>query len=410
MLKAVIKALAIWCMLLPCACILQAQVVSYLRNTVPVVMPFDYQQHFIVVQVRVGGLPLKFIVDTGAEHTLLLKKEISDVLGMSYSRRLRLLGADLDTEIYAQLVLRNSLQLGDNCLVTTDLVVLEEDFRDIDQLIGSEIHGVLGASVLRHFVVKIDYQRQELTLIPPRQFTAPPSRFERLPIRVQRGKPYLTSVLISSDLDSVQVKLLIDSGAALSGLIYATVKNRIEIPQSYVTGRLGAGLGGHLTGYIGKVHSLAFGPFVFRELITSFQDIRGKDTLLFDQGRDGIAGNVLLSRFTVYIDYERELLYLKPNRSYKKKIRYDRSGLVLVSTGSEFDQIMVLDIISGSPAEEAGIRPGDRILSFQGWKVRWPGFNRINRKLSGKEGKKIRMQISREGKKQRVSFRLRNLI
>lgn len=410
MLKAVIKALAIWYILLSGTCALQAQAVSYLRNAAPVVMPFDYRQHFIVVQVRMQGLPLKFIVDTGAEHTLLLKKELSDALGMSYSRRLRLLGADLDTEIYAQLVLRNSLQLGDNCLVTSDLVVLEEDFREIDQMVGSEIHGVLGASVLRHFVVKIDYRRQELTLIPSSQFSVPSSRYKQLPIRVHRGKPYLTSILVGPDLDSVQVKLLIDSGAALSGLLYATTKNRIEIPQSYVTGRLGAGLGGYLNGYIGKVHSLAFGPFVFRELITSFQDIRGKDTLLFDQNRDGIAGNVLLSRFTLYIDYERELLYLKPNRSYKKKIRYDRSGLVLVSAGSEFEQVMVLDVISGSPAEEAGIRPGDRILSFQGWNVRWPGFNRINRKLSGEEGKKIRMRISREGKEQRVSFQLRDLI
>ncbi len=47
------------------------------------------------------AFPLNFIFDTGAEHTLLLKKEYSDILQSKYDRRIKLIGADQSEEMYA---------------------------------------------------------------------------------------------------------------------------------------------------------------------------------------------------------------------------------------------------------------------------------------------------------------------
>ena len=41
---------------------------------------FSYEQGFILLDLKFSNtLPLKFILDTGAEHVILFKKEISDI-------------------------------------------------------------------------------------------------------------------------------------------------------------------------------------------------------------------------------------------------------------------------------------------------------------------------------------------
>ena len=66
------------------------------------VIPFEYKHHFIVLQVRFQGiLPLQFIYDTGSEYSILFKKEYTDILGMSYQKRIPILGADQGAELNA---------------------------------------------------------------------------------------------------------------------------------------------------------------------------------------------------------------------------------------------------------------------------------------------------------------------
>ncbi|MEN9415281.1 MAG: hypothetical protein RLZ62_1585, partial [Bacteroidota bacterium] len=68
------------------------------------VWPFEYVNNFIVVTVTLNGtIPLKMIFDTGAEHTVLCRRELSDLLGIRYEREFRLLGADMKTELIAYL-------------------------------------------------------------------------------------------------------------------------------------------------------------------------------------------------------------------------------------------------------------------------------------------------------------------
>ncbi|MBP6794572.1 MAG: hypothetical protein KA143_05945 [Saprospiraceae bacterium] len=65
-------------------------------------IPFEYKNNFILMKVNYNkAFPLNFIFDTGAEHTLLLKKEYSDILQSKYDRRIKLIGADQSEEMYA---------------------------------------------------------------------------------------------------------------------------------------------------------------------------------------------------------------------------------------------------------------------------------------------------------------------
>ncbi|NNE27532.1 MAG: hypothetical protein HKN09_11875 [Saprospiraceae bacterium] len=110
---------------------------------------FDYIYGFIIVELKISGiLPMKFILDTGAEHVILFKKEISDILGFEYEKRINLVGSDLEQEVFAYITRNVALKLEDTPLVTRDLIVLEEDFLELESMVGEPIDGILGTRFL----------------------------------------------------------------------------------------------------------------------------------------------------------------------------------------------------------------------------------------------------------------------
>ena len=84
--------------------------------------------------------------------------------------------------------------------------------------------------------------------------------------------------------------------------------------------------------------------------------------------------------------------------------------MTLIAGGKHLNKISVLAIIPGSPADEADIRPGDRILRLGIIPASYIGLPTIMHILQKKPGKKIRLTISRDGKRLKKHFRLRDLI
>ncbi|HND88697.1 MAG TPA: aspartyl protease family protein, partial [Saprospiraceae bacterium] len=57
-------------------------------------LPFEYSNNFIILTLNCNGLlPLKFIFDTGAEHTVISKREITDAMRLTYEREYRMKGS-----------------------------------------------------------------------------------------------------------------------------------------------------------------------------------------------------------------------------------------------------------------------------------------------------------------------------
>jgi serine protease Do len=68
-------------------------------------------------------------------------------------------------------------------------------------------------------------------------------------------------------------------------------------------------------------------------------------------------------------------------------------------------RVVVEDVVSGSPAEEAGIRPGDRVLELDREAVRSAeDFSRLARKL--KDGDSVVLRISRQGRSLYLTLRM----
>ena len=68
----------------------------------------------------------------------------------------------------------------------------------------------------------------------------------------------------------------------------------------------------------------------------------------------------LLSRFNFTYDYPHHRMFLEPNRRFRDPFEHDMSGLEMRRSGG--DHLDVLRVQPNSPAERAGIRPGDWII------------------------------------------------
>jgi C-terminal processing protease CtpA/Prc len=88
----------------------------------------------------------------------------------------------------------------------------------------------------------------------------------------------------------------------------------------------------------------------------------------------------------------------------------DRSGLVIIATGLDLDEFVIRDLLENSPASEAGLKPGDQLVRFQGLRASNFTLDQISSTLQKKVGKRIRLVVERDGERLKFKFRLRKLI
>ncbi len=376
-------------------------------------LPFQYINDLIVVDVIFNrSVPLRFIFDTGAEHTILTKREITDLLRLPYRRVIRIRGADMSQDLFAYLVTDVHLEIEERLHAANQaILVLDDDYFRFDELTGLQIHGILGADVFKQFVVRINYQRQLITLFRVPHFKPPRHNTEIVDLDIYKNKPYLyvKGRLPQSDM-TLQLKLLVDTGAGLPILLNIDTHPLLKLPPNTVPGNIGAGLGGFLQGYVGRLEELHIGPFALYNVLTNFQQLHPDADTSFLHGRHGILGNQLLSRFVVYIDYSKGKLYLQPTKQLNKPFEFDRSGLLIIASGPLLNHYTVHYVVPGSPAHLAGIQQGDEIVRIGIWPAELLSLQGINKILRKKPGKKVHITYRRNGQKHRVTLTLRDLI
>ncbi|MEL7021862.1 MAG: aspartyl protease family protein [Bacteroidota bacterium] len=381
------------------------------RDLRRVEIPFEFKNNFLVLDVVFDKrVPLKFILDTGAEHTLLTQKTITDLLGIPYQRKFTVQGADLTQYLVAYLIRNIHLQVENVRASNHSLLVLEEDYFRFEDFTGMNIQGIIGADFFRGYTLQLDYQKQVITLVAAHLFDKVAPDYIQLPIEINRGKPYLQTQVTLQDTITTPVKLLLDTGASVSLLLNVNTDTLLQLPATVIPARIGRGLGGDLEGHLGRVNLLKIGTYKLQEIVTNFQDIPDLVRLEDINYRNGIIGNEIMSRFSVIIDYARSLLYLKPNKQFDKAFECDKSGLQMLATGQYLNDFVVQYILPDSPAAEAGIAVGDRVVAINGIGVGFLSLEGLTNRLKRKAGKKIRLKIRRNGEKRRLTFYLRELI
>jgi hypothetical protein len=109
----------------------------------------------------------------------------------------------------------------------------------------------------------------------------------------------------------------------------------------------------------------------------------------------GILGGDFLRRFRVWFDYPHSRLILEPTPELAKPFAYDRTGMFLLADGERFRDIRVRSVAARSPADIAGVKAGDRIVSIDGRPAKRIGLNAA-RRLFREDNTRYRLRLERE--------------
>lgn len=388
-------------LLLPATCL--AQLGFHLKpGQKRVQFPIDVINNLIIVPVVINGqLPLKFILDTGVRTTILTEKAFSDILNLRYSRHYQVAGPGGEKLVEAYITNDVTLDMPGIHGQGHAMLVLEKDYLELRNYLGTDVQGILGYEVFSRFVVEIDYEGRQLTIYAP-EYYKPKKAYQVLPIRVEDTKPYVQVPLTLQNGTTIPAKLLVDTGASHGLVLDSSSDSLLVVPEKHVVSLIGRGLAGTINGKIGRIKTIELGQYKLNEVIANFpnpEDYGYPDSLKkTDVFRHGAIGGDLLRRFTTVFNFPMGKMYLKKNALFSKKFNFNLSGMTFKAKGVRLRRFEITDVRKGSGADQAGIQVGDEVVTINGISASEYSLNMLNQVFDMRPGKRVRVEIMREGK------------
>lgn len=370
-----------------------------------ITLPFDTVNGHIYISGAINGSkPLSFIFDTGAEATIINSDRLPS-LGLKATGTIEGRG---NGEQSVDVGLVNDARIEFPQLTLASRPVAAVSLSGLEPYEGRSIDGILGYDVISSFAVEIDYAAKQLTLIDPAKFT-PPAGSKGVPLVFVGDTPQVNATVTIPGQAPIEGSFLVDTGARQGIALNAPFvrKHNLLTSVQTVSGLGGAGIGGRTAERNGRLQSFTIGEFTLNSPLASFStDTRGGGA---NPDQAGTIGAQVLRRFTVAFDYGHQRMYLKPNASFGEPfIRYG-SGLLVLANGPEFRDFTVRDVLADSPAAQAGLLPGDKIVGVNGRPAEQFTMAQIDELLESPDAT-VTLEVERQGKRATFSFKPRKLV
>ncbi len=377
-------------------------------------IPFQLHSNLIIVPVRVNDSDtLQFILDTGVSNTIITDPKAFKKIPLTLARKIKLSGAGEGASLTASVAVDNQLSMGGLRASHHNLVILDEDILKLSEYVGTPVHGIFGYEIFANFVVNIDFQRREITLMQPQKYQYRKRKGDRYPIIIQDTKAYTDAVSIFDGEKSLPLRVVLDTGAGHALLLDRSRSTVVmPLPEKSIRAQLGRGLNGIIHGSMGRIQKIRFGRYELDNILASFPDSLAFGMKLIDMPeRQGNVGCELLRRFNVTFNYPDRYVVLKPvKRLMRESFEHDMSGLELKAKGDRFRNYYVDKIIDNSPADLAGLKEGDEVLFVNNSSTNDLTISDIYKALQKGEGKEVSMLIRRNGQIIITTFVLKRLI
>jgi predicted aspartyl protease len=271
----------------------------------PIRVPFAWTPGQIEVRVRVNDVNATFLLDTGAEYSVISTR----LAGLLKVQTDRTRGRDFADDI--------SLTLGGVSLEHQRVMVMPFDTYYAR---GRTIDGLVGYDFFARFVVSIDFNGHSLTLWEPSAFK-PRSAAVVVPIELSGRLPVVSSTLVVSEGRRLPVRLLVDTGASQAIILrypFANTNGLLDLVKDVEasTTRAPSLASGELQLVDVPVEQVSLARWTFdRPRVQAHREPTGSGAAT---DTDGLIGNTLLQRFRLTVDYQRKRLLLEPVRHAAK--------------------------------------------------------------------------------------------
>lgn len=357
-----------------------------------ITFPFVTWRNLVLVPVDIAGETFHLILDTGMpmEGVVLFSGPRVDSLGLGNP-------PDAPEDAIQVTAGLSGVELSDQ-----PLYVIPSPLGGPSR--SSQGEGIIGKAVFDRFAVRIDHDRQVVTLTEPDRFVAP-SGGHPVPFELDAfGIPQLVCKVELQDGATLDALVLVDTGAGHALSLQVSPEAGVRVPERAVEYRLGKTVYGEVVGHVGRIRRLEIGGFALTDVVTSFPSA---PVCAAEEGKQGNLGGDALRRFNVTLDYAGRRLFLEPGTHFRDPFEFNMSGLGLEP--SEAGGLRIERVVPDSPASEAGLEVDDRILAVDGRPAEEYGFDTLRRMLE-EEGRQLALRVSRDGEERDVRVTLRRLI
>jgi hypothetical protein len=175
---------------------------------------------------------------------------------------------------------------------------------------GRSLDGLLGYDLFSRFVVRIDFKGRSLTIWEPSAFR-PPKAAVQVPVEFAGRLPVVPAVVRLARNQTLHARLMVDTGASQAVIL------RYPFANDHGLFDLGGGdtTAPSLASGTRKlkeipVEQIALAKWTFdRPQVLAYAEPVGSGAYT---DTDGLIGNTLLSRFTLYVDYPKKRLLFEP--------------------------------------------------------------------------------------------------
>jgi hypothetical protein len=352
----------------------------------------------ILLHGHLIGYPdtLNFILDTGSGG-ISLDSSTADYLKLKpvpSDRTIRGI-AGIRTVSFVN---NQKLKLGTITIDSLDFHINNYDI--LTAVYGERIDGIIGYSVLKRFIFKIDYDSSRLDIYSKGTFKYPRGGYllkpliATLPIQPARIR----------DNRTVQARFLYDIGAGLCMMLSSDFveDSMILHKKRKLYFKEAEGLGGKIDMQMTVIKEVKIGPYRFRNVpIYIFKDDFNVTSYPF---LGGLIGNDILRRFNCILNYDKRDFYLTPNSHFLDQFDYSYSGIELYFINGE---IIVGDVAAGSSAEASGLQEGDVVIAIN------KAFNQNLTQLKAalqNAGDKVKIIVRRKGELKVFDFKIRSIL
>jgi hypothetical protein len=407
-------------------------------------LPFKLVNNLIILPIKVNGVSLNFLVDTGIGETILFGLDEKKEIPFFDVEKIKLKGLGSQEPVEGLKAFGNTLSVQGLEFRNQEIVVILDAGFNFSSALGIEINGIVGYHFFSQGVVKIDYDAKRIIIYNPKKYKEKKvlSRFTAFDFEIESAKPYITMKVQIKD-KTFDAKCLIDSGNSDALWLFSGKSNSIFIPERSFGDYLGRGFSGDIFGEKAKVQNLSLGSYNFQNVITAFPDEFTFANLKMVKNRVGSIGGEFLRRFNVIFDYPNKKLYLQKSKYYNDKFAYNTTGITVHHAGVQWyeEEIRIdgliysqdlmqtksynadlkynfklipiyeiLNIRKNSTAEKAGLRLGDEIVKINGNSVYRMSLEKLNDILNEDSQRKVTIIVLRNGKKFAFSFKIVDLL
>lgn len=251
--------------------------------------------------------------------------------------------------------------------------------------------------------MRVDYGKRLLTFTKPSTFSYK-GKAAAVGFELERFLP-----IVRGEVDGLPCRLGLDTGDRSAFTLKGPFVEEHRLRERYAPkfeAVTGWGIGGPVRSQVVRLPSLKFAGFEFRGTLTRLSLQRSGAFSANDTA--GNVGGAVLKRFAVTFDYPRRRLYFEKQSDYRPD-PYDRAGLWL-SGSADGRAFEVFDVVARGPADEAGLKVGDRVVAVDGRRVEGPKLISTRDSLKESRRKSVRLTVQKGATTREVVVRLRDLV